>query len=124
MLNSATTLIRETAKEAPPCKVCITSFGCSQEKDQLLREERQRPRSRRRCDSRHAMDLDRWMKTLPQPWTAAMEATIFSGWIYAKPRLLFPIFLAPLRALRQNSVISGALSRSPKSAGRSWFARV
>ena len=27
-------------------------------------------------------DLDRWMKTLPQPWTAAMEATMFSGWIY------------------------------------------
>jgi len=22
------------------------------------------------------------MKTLPQPWTAAMEATIFTGWIY------------------------------------------
>src|ERR1700730_8133134 len=27
-------------------------------------------------------DLDCWMKTLPQPWTAAMEATIFTGWIY------------------------------------------
>src|SRR5262245_52051352 len=27
-------------------------------------------------------DLDRWMKTLPQPWSAAMEATIFTGWIY------------------------------------------
>lgn len=27
-------------------------------------------------------DLDRWMKTLPQSWTAAMEATIFTGWIY------------------------------------------
>jgi hypothetical protein len=26
--------------------------------------------------------LDRWIKTLPQPWTAAMEATIFTGWIY------------------------------------------
>lgn len=26
-------------------------------------------------------DLDDWMKTLPQPWTAAMEATIFTGWI-------------------------------------------
>src|SRR5262244_3540611 len=26
-------------------------------------------------------DLDRWMKTLPQPWTGAMEATIFTGWI-------------------------------------------
>ena len=27
-------------------------------------------------------DLDRWMKTLPQPWSAAMEATMFSSWIY------------------------------------------
>ena len=27
-------------------------------------------------------DLDRWMKALPQPWSAAMEATIFTGWIY------------------------------------------
>ena len=27
-------------------------------------------------------DLDLWMKTLPQPWMAAMEATIFTGWIY------------------------------------------
>jgi hypothetical protein len=24
-------------------------------------------------------DLDRWMKTLPQPWSAAMEATMFTG---------------------------------------------
>jgi transposase len=28
------------------------------------------------------MDLDRWMSTLPRPWTVAMEATVFSGWIY------------------------------------------
>ena len=27
-------------------------------------------------------DPDSWMETLPQPWTAAMEATIFTGWIY------------------------------------------
>jgi len=27
-------------------------------------------------------DVDRWMKTLPQPWSAAMEAMMFSGWIY------------------------------------------
>ena len=26
--------------------------------------------------------LDMWMKTLPQPWTVAMEATIFTAWIY------------------------------------------
>src|SRR5215467_6772786 len=24
-------------------------------------------------------DLDRWMKTLPQPWSAALEATMFTG---------------------------------------------
>ena len=27
-------------------------------------------------------ELDDWMKTLPQPLTVAMEATIFTGWIY------------------------------------------
>ena len=27
-------------------------------------------------------DLDVWMKTLPGPWMAAMEATMFTGWIY------------------------------------------
>jgi len=27
-------------------------------------------------------ELDDWVKTLPQPWSVAMEATIFTGWIY------------------------------------------
>jgi transposase len=27
-------------------------------------------------------DLDCWMKTLRQPWTVAMEATMFTVWIY------------------------------------------
>src|SRR5260370_36911889 len=28
------------------------------------------------------LNLDMWMKTLPQPWTVAMEATILTAWIY------------------------------------------
>ena len=28
------------------------------------------------------LELDMWMKTLPRPRTAAMEATIFTAWIY------------------------------------------
>src|SRR6266436_3425646 len=28
------------------------------------------------------LTLDLWMKTLPQPWTVAMEAIIFTAWIY------------------------------------------
>jgi len=37
-------------------------------------------------------ELDIWIKTLPQPWTAAMEATIFTGWIYdhLKPHAVDP----------------------------------
>jgi len=27
-------------------------------------------------------ELDRWVRTLPQPRMMAMEATIFTGWIY------------------------------------------
>src|SRR5512142_2028222 len=27
-------------------------------------------------------ELDWWIKTLPQPWTVAMEAIMFTGWIY------------------------------------------
>lgn len=27
-------------------------------------------------------DLDEWVKTLPQPWSGAMEATLFSHWIH------------------------------------------
>src|SRR5882724_4640205 len=26
--------------------------------------------------------LDEWVRRLPQPWTAGMEATLFTGWIY------------------------------------------
>src|SRR4029079_17957641 len=26
-------------------------------------------------------ELDSWMKTLPKPWTVAMEASIFTGWV-------------------------------------------
>jgi len=27
-------------------------------------------------------ELDTWTTTLSEPWTVAMEATIFTGWIY------------------------------------------
>ena len=28
------------------------------------------------------LSLEEWMETLSQPWTVAMEATLFTGWIY------------------------------------------
>ena len=57
-------------------------------------------------------DLDRWMKTLPQPWTAAMEATIFTGWIYdhLKPhaaalKVAHPLMLRAIAAAHAEKMI-------------------
>src|SRR5437868_327414 len=55
-------------------------------------------------------DLDRWMKTLPQPWTAAMEATIFTGWIYdhlrphaAAVKVAHPVMLRAIAASKRKN---------------------
>ena len=55
-------------------------------------------------------DLDRWMKALPQPWSAAMEATMFSGWIYdhLKPhaaalKVAHPLMLRAIAAAKKKN---------------------
>ena len=55
-------------------------------------------------------DLDRWMKTLPQPWSAALEATMFSGWIYdhLKPhaaalKVAHPLMLRAIAAAKNKN---------------------
>ena len=67
-------------------------------------------------------DLDRWMKTLPQPWTAAMEATVFTGWIHdhllphaAALKVAHPLMLRAIAAAKnQKEVCTRA---PPKRAG-------
>src|SRR5438270_4749234 len=55
-------------------------------------------------------ELDCWMKTLPQPWTVAMEATIFSGWIYdhllphaAQIKVPHPLMLRAIAAAKKKN---------------------
>jgi transposase len=55
-------------------------------------------------------DLDCWMKNLPQPWSAAMEATMFTGWIYdhLKPhaavlRVAHPLMLRAIAAAKKKN---------------------
>jgi transposase len=55
-------------------------------------------------------DLDEWMKSLPQPWTAAMEATIFTGWIYdhlfphaAALKVAHPLMLRAIAAAKKKN---------------------
>ena len=56
------------------------------------------------------VDLDRWMKTLPQPWTAAMEAAMLTGWIYdplkphaASRKVTHPLMLRAIAAAEKKS---------------------
>jgi hypothetical protein len=58
---------------------------CSQEDDQLLCQGREWLASPGRRSWATRWELDGWMKgmmTLPKPWTVAMEAMIFTSWIY------------------------------------------
>src|ERR1700739_3030134 len=56
------------------------------------------------------MDLDLWMKTLPHPWSGAMEATMFTGWIYdhLKPhaaalKVAHPLMLRAIAAAKKKN---------------------
>jgi len=56
------------------------------------------------------LELDLWMKRLPQPWSAAMEATIFTGWIYdhLKPhaaalKVAHPLMLRAIAAAKKKN---------------------
>jgi transposase len=54
--------------------------------------------------------LDGWLKTLPQPWSAAMEATLFTGWIYdhlkphaASLKVAHPLMLRAIAASKKKN---------------------
>src|ERR1700681_3457140 len=56
------------------------------------------------------LDLDHWMKKLPQPWSAAMEATMLTGWIYdhLKPhaaalKVAHPLMLRAIAAAKKKN---------------------
>jgi transposase len=55
-------------------------------------------------------ELDAWIKTLPQPRTIAMEATIFTGWIYdhllphaEKVKMAHPLMLRAIAAAKKKN---------------------
>jgi hypothetical protein len=54
--------------------------------------------------------LDDWGKTLPAPWTVAMEATMFTGWIYdhilphaAAVKVAHPLMLRAIAAAKKKN---------------------
>jgi transposase len=82
VLNSAATLIQRTTTEAPQGHMYYIGLDvhkktisyCVKDASGRVHQEGQVGATR--------WELDSWIKTLPQPWIVAMEATIFTGWIY------------------------------------------
>jgi len=104
-LNSAATLIQSTTTEAPRGHMYYIGLDvhkktisyCVKDVSGRIQQEGKVGSTRR--------ELDCWMKTLPQPWTVAMEATIFSGWIYdhllphaAQIKVAHPLMLRAMAA--------------------------
>ena len=81
-LNSTGTLIQRTTTEAPQGHMYYIGLDVHKKtisycvKDASGQVHREGKIGATRCE------LDAWMKTLPQPRMMAMEATIFTGWIY------------------------------------------
>jgi hypothetical protein len=55
-------------------------------------------------------ELDEWIRTMPQPRTIAMEATIFTGWIYdhllphaEKVKVAHPLMLRAIAAAKKKN---------------------
>src|ERR1700688_373803 len=111
MLNSATTLIQRDNQGGSPMQT-MYYIGLDVHKKKIsycvkdgsghIHAEGAIPAAR--------SDLDRWMKTLPAPWTAAMEATIFTGWIYdhLKPhaaalKVAHPLMLRAIAAAKKKN---------------------
>src|SRR3984957_14590675 len=111
MLNSATTLIQRDNQGGSPMQTMYyigldvhkkkISY-CVKDGSRHIHAEGAIPAAR--------SDLDRWMKTLPAPWTAAMEATIFTGWIYdhLKPhaaalKVAHPLMLRAIAAAKKKN---------------------
>jgi hypothetical protein len=74
--------------------------------------------------------LDCWMKILPQPWTVAMEATIFSGWIYdyllphaAQIKVAHPLILRAITAAKKKNdqIDASKIADSSKRIGSGLF---
>ena len=75
------------------------------------------------------IQLNEWMRTLPAPWTVAMEATMFTGWIYdhllphaAAVRVAHPLMLRAIEAAKKKNDRSSACpspSRGTSTCNRS-----
>jgi hypothetical protein len=111
-------LIQRTTAEAPHEQYALHRAGCAQEDDQLDKDASGQVHQEGKIGATRR-ELDRWLETLPQPWTVAMEATIFTGWIYdhlrphAQPvKVAHPLMLRAIAAALRRRTIGLMPARS------------
>ena len=73
-------------------------------------------------------ELDCWIRTLPQPRIMAMEATIFTGWIYdhllphaEQVKVAHPLMLRAIAAQRRRTI--GSMPARSRTACAAIFCR-
>ena len=109
-LNSAATLIQRTTTEAPRDHMYYIGLDVHKKtisccvKDAAGHVHQEGKIGSTRCE------LDAWIKTLPQPRMIAMEATIFTGWIYdhlfphaEKVKVAHPLMLRAIAAAKKKN---------------------
>src|SRR5260370_961449 len=119
MPDSAMRLIQRTTSEAPMYYIGLDihkktiSYCVKDASGQIHREGKI---GSARCE------LDSWIKTLPQPRMIAMEATIFTGWIYdhmlpraAKVKVANPLMV---RAIAAAELCPDPFAGTSPAAGR------
>jgi len=109
-LNSALTLIQRTTTEAPRLNMYYIGLDvhkktisyCVKDASGQVQQEGKVASTR--------TELDCWMKTLPQPWMVAMEATLFTGWIYdhllphaVQVKVAHPLMLRAIAAAKKKN---------------------
>jgi hypothetical protein len=81
-LNSTETLIQRTTMEAPRQHMYYIGLDVHKKTISYCVKDVSGQIQRQGTIAATRAELDSWIKTLPKPWTVAMEATIFTGWIY------------------------------------------
>src|SRR5215470_751397 len=109
-LNSATALIHRQPRRLPHAEMYYIGLDVHKKKISYCVKDGSGNVHTEGAIPATRSDLDRWMKTLPQPWTAAMEATIFTGWIYVhlKPhaaalKVAHPLMLRAIAAAKKKN---------------------
>ena len=127
-LNSTGTLIQITTKEAPQGHMYYIGLDVHKKTISYCVKDASGQVHREGQVGATRWELDSWMKNLPQPWTVAMEATIFTGWIYdhllphaQQVKVAHPLMLRAIAAAKKKNDRIDAGAKSPTACAATFL---